>query len=137
MKVKKMGEKKWCEPSWLVCLVLLALLGCQSREVKPVQASGPYTFAVGADPQLFRGKNAAESWELTTQKIKEVHPDFFVVCGFLVWFLAGIFASSVLDNDAIQIAFNGVFESLVQPALGILMLAALADAVSKQDDEQE
>lgn len=32
--------------------------------------------------------------------------DFFVIIGFLGWFLAGVFASSVLKNDDIQIAFN-------------------------------
>lgn len=61
--------------------------------------------------------------------------DFFVVCGFLLWFLAGIFSSSVLKNDAIQLAFNGIFETLVQPALGILMLASAASAMGKKDDE--
>ena len=32
--------------------------------------------------------------------------DFFVVCAFLVWFLAGIFCSYVLKDDTVQIAFN-------------------------------
>lgn len=32
--------------------------------------------------------------------------DFFVVCVFLVWFLAGIFCSYVLKDDTVQIAFN-------------------------------
>jgi hypothetical protein len=35
-----------------------------------------------------------------------VTADFFVVCGFLLWFLVGIFCSSVLKDDTIQIAFN-------------------------------
>jgi len=63
--------------------------------------------------------------------------DFFVVCALLVWFLTGIFASAVLDNDAIQIAFNGIFESVVQPALGILMIAALAGAVVGDEEGKE
>jgi len=41
--------------------------------------------------------------------------DFFVVVGLLVWFLAGIFCSSVLHNDAVQIAFNMNFERVTQP----------------------
>lgn len=61
--------------------------------------------------------------------------DFFIVCGFLVWFLTGVFASYVLRNDAMQIAFNGIFQPLVQPALGILMIAALADAAFKKSDD--
>lgn len=52
--------------------------------------------------------------------------DFFVVCALLVWFLAGIFASYVLKNDAVQIAFNGIFQPVVQPALGILMIGSAA-----------
>lgn len=32
--------------------------------------------------------------------------DFFVVCGFLLWFLAGIFCSYILKDDTVQIAFN-------------------------------
>jgi hypothetical protein len=52
--------------------------------------------------------------------------DFFVVIGLLVWFLAGIFCSSVLGNDAVQIAFNMNFERVTQPALGILMIGSVA-----------
>ena len=52
--------------------------------------------------------------------------DFFVVCALLIWFLAGIFASYVLKNDAVQIAFNGIFQPVVQPALGILMIGSAA-----------
>ena len=32
--------------------------------------------------------------------------DFFVVCAFLVWFLAGIFCSYILKDDTVQIASN-------------------------------
>merc|ERR1712232_773588 len=35
--------------------------------------------------------------------------DFFVVCGFLLWFLLGIFCSSILKNDSVQIALNNNF----------------------------
>ena len=35
-----------------------------------------------------------------------VTADFFVVCGFLLWFLAGIFCSYILKDDTVQIAFN-------------------------------
>jgi hypothetical protein len=52
--------------------------------------------------------------------------DFFVVCALLVWFLAGIFGSYVLKNDDVQIAFNGIFQPVVQPALGILMIGSAA-----------
>lgn len=62
--------------------------------------------------------------------------DFFVVCGFLLWFLAGIFSSYVLQNDDLQIAFNSNFERLVQPALGILMIGALAGNFFKEDNDE-
>ena len=52
--------------------------------------------------------------------------DFFVVMGLLVWFLLGIFCSSVLGNDTVQIAFNMNFEKFTQPALGILMIGSVA-----------
>lgn len=35
-----------------------------------------------------------------------VTADFFVVCGFLLWFLLGIFCSYILKDDTVQIAFN-------------------------------
>lgn len=63
--------------------------------------------------------------------------DFFVVCAFLVWFLAGVFASYVLHDDAIQIAFNNLFTPVVQPALGLLMVGSLASAVFKEDDNEQ
>lgn len=62
--------------------------------------------------------------------------DFFVVCGFLLWFLAGIFCSTVLKDDTVQIAFNSNFQALVQPALGVLMIASIASAVMGNDEPQ-
>lgn len=62
--------------------------------------------------------------------------DFFVVCGFLAWFLLGIFCSYILKDDTIQIAFNNQFERLVQPALGILMIAALGGNFFKDKEEE-
>lgn len=62
--------------------------------------------------------------------------DFFVVLGFLLWFLAGVFSSYVLKNDDVQIAFNSNFETLVQPALGILMIAAIAGNFFNEEEEE-
>lgn len=61
--------------------------------------------------------------------------DFFVVCAFLLWFLAGIAARAIWQDDTIQIAFNNNFETLVQPALGLLMIAAIAGNFFKEDEE--
>lgn len=61
--------------------------------------------------------------------------DFFVVLGLLAWFLAGVFCSYVLKDDAVQIAFNGIFQPVVQPALGVLMIASAAGAVLGKNEE--
>jgi len=65
-----------------------------------------------------------------------VTADFFLVCGFLAWFLLGIFCSSVLKDDTIQIAFNNNFEKLVQPALGVLMIAAIGGNFFKEEEQE-
>jgi len=62
--------------------------------------------------------------------------DFFVVCGFLAWFLLGIFCSYILKDDTVQIAFNNNFEKLVQPALGVLMIAAVGGNFFKEKEEE-
>jgi hypothetical protein len=62
--------------------------------------------------------------------------DFFVVIGLLVWFLAGIFCSTVLKNDTVQIAFNMNFEKITQPALGILMIGSIAGSLGNKDKEE-
>jgi hypothetical protein len=63
--------------------------------------------------------------------------DFFVVIGLLLWFLAGIFGQYVLKDEAIQIAFNNIFEPVVQPALGVLMIGSAAGAVFRKEEEDE
>jgi hypothetical protein len=63
--------------------------------------------------------------------------DFFFVCALLLWFLAGIVGSNVFRDDTVQIAFNSIFQPIVQPALGILMIAALSDAVLKGKEEDD
>jgi len=63
--------------------------------------------------------------------------DFFVVLGLLAWFLAGIFVRAAFGNDSVQIAFNNNFETLVQPALGVLMIASAAGAVIKDPEEDD
>ena len=60
--------------------------------------------------------------------------DFFVVIALLLWFLAGIFGSYVLQNDSIQIAFNNIFNPVVQPALGILMIGSAAGAIFQKEE---
>lgn len=93
--------------------------------------------ALLADAKRIRESEASKSTESDEPSIPKaiksvistiVTVDFFVVCGLLAWFLAGIFCSYVLKDDAVQIAFNGIFEPVVQPALGILMIGSAAGA---------
>lgn len=62
--------------------------------------------------------------------------DFFVVIGLLLWFLAGIFCSTVLGSDTVQIAFNMNFERVTQPALGILMIGSVAGSFGAKEEEE-
>jgi hypothetical protein len=62
--------------------------------------------------------------------------DFFIVLLFFFWFILGIISSSILKDDTIQIAFNSNFQTLVQPALGILMIASISDAIFKKTEEK-
>jgi len=64
-----------------------------------------------------------------------VTADFFLVLALLAWFLFGVFASFILKNDTIQIAFNNNFSLITQPALGILMIGSAASVVWKEEEE--
>jgi hypothetical protein len=64
-----------------------------------------------------------------------VTADFFVVLVLLAWFLIGIFASSILKDDAIQISFNNNFSTFTQPALGLLMVGSIASAFFKDPED--
>lgn len=66
-----------------------------------------------------------------------VTADFFFVCALLVWFLVGIFCSSILKDDTIQIAFNSNFQMIAQPALGLLMVGSAASAFFKEETEDD
>lgn len=94
-----------------------------------------------SDARRLRGGKDAEEEEFNIgMAIKNVistivTADFFVVFGLLLWFLSGIFCSYVLKNDAVQIAFNGIFEPVVQPALGLLMVASAAGAIAGGDED--
>lgn len=93
-----------------------------------------------ADAKRLRGDKEEEDSEFNIgESIKSVIStiitiDFFIVFGLLLWFLAGIFSSYALKDDGIQIAFNGIFEAVVQPALGLLMIGSAAGAVMNKDE---
>eukprot|EP00560_Eucampia_antarctica_P003913 CAMPEP_0197837026 /NCGR_PEP_ID=MMETSP1437-20131217/30866_1 /TAXON_ID=49252 ORGANISM="Eucampia antarctica, Strain CCMP1452" /NCGR_SAMPLE_ID=MMETSP1437 /ASSEMBLY_ACC=CAM_ASM_001096 /LENGTH=253 /DNA_ID=CAMNT_0043443705 /DNA_START=35 /DNA_END=796 /DNA_ORIENTATION=+ len=63
--------------------------------------------------------------------------DFFVVCGLLLWFLSGIFCSYIIKDDTVQIAFNNIFEPIVQPALGVLMIGSAAGGIFEDGNDDE
>ncbi|GMH58099.1 hypothetical protein TrLO_g15938 [Triparma laevis f. longispina] len=62
--------------------------------------------------------------------------DFFLILGFLAWFIVGVISSTMFKNDTIQIAFNGIFQPLVQPALGILMIGSVAGGAFGKDEDK-
>ncbi len=67
--------------------------------------------------------------------------DFFVVLGFLGWFLAGVFAKSALGDRSVLDSFNKVWDPLIQPALGVLMAGTLGvgaiNSVASRSQEVE
>jgi len=99
-----------------------------------------------ADARQMRSSSAGDIVEEEETSVKDtifniistiVTVDFFVVLGLLAWFLAGIFCSYVLKDDAVQIAFNMKFESVVQPALGLLMVGSVAGSFGNDDEDEE
>ena len=101
--------------------------------------------ALLADAKRMRAKEAEEKSEADGPSIPSaiksvistiVTIDFFVVCALLAWFLAGIFCSYVIKDDTVQIAFNGIFEPVVQPALGILMIGSAAGAAFQEPEKE-
>jgi len=91
--------------------------------------------------RLQKGEDEEESEGLQSSIINVlstiVTVDFFVVVGLLLWFLTGIFCAYVLKDDTIYLALAGIFEPVVQPALGILMIGSAASAVLKNKDNNE
>ena len=101
--------------------------------------------ALLADAKRMRAKEAEENGEADGPSIPSaiksvistiVTIDFFVVCALLAWFLAGIFCSYVIKDDTVQIAFNGIFEPVVQPALGILMIGSAAGSAFQEPEKE-
>jgi len=99
-----------------------------------------------ADARQMRSSSAGDIAEEEDTSLKDtifniistiVTVDFFVVLALLAWFLAGIFCSYVLKDDAVQIAFNMKFESVVQPALGLLMVGSVAGSFGNDDEDEE
>jgi len=97
-----------------------------------------------ADARKIRSEDTEEEEEDDSSIKKQIRgvlsnivtADFFVVCALLAWFLAGIFCSYIIKDDTVQIAFNGIFEPVVQPALGILMIGSAAGAAFDDSEEE-
>ena len=70
--------------SLFLFFVFLFAIDCHGQEIKAVSGEkSPYTFAVGADPQLFMKQKDDAYWQMTTEKILKIKPDFLIVCGDL------------------------------------------------------
>lgn len=93
-----------------------------------------------SSPSSSTPSTSSSSSSAIIPKIKEgvsliVTADFFLICGFLLWFLLGAGLSIAGVGDGVQIAFNGIFQPIVQPALGVLMIGSLAGAWDRDDDK--
>ena len=110
----------------------LARLLLDAKEMQQLESISSYNDD-GASSSSSNGAIAALQLILSTI----VTMDFFFVLALFAWFLAGIFCSAVWKDDYVQIAFNNNFERITQPALGVLMIASLSDAVLKRDDDSK
>jgi hypothetical protein len=79
----------------------LRMLLEDAKEMQALEAKGSIGAPAGDNE---KGFTVPDSFRNILSTIVTV--DFFVVCGFLLWFLAGIFCSYVLKDDTVQIAFN-------------------------------
>ena len=115
----------------------LKMLLEDAREMQALEKKGSSSVSSGATTE--EGGDTEFSIPDTFRKILSsiVTVDFFVVCGFLLWFLLGIFCSYILKNDDVQIAFNLLFQPVVQPALGILMIGSIAGSAFEKNEEEE
>lgn len=55
--------------------------------------------------------------------------DFFVVIAFMLWFIAGVVSTYILQDTFLLDKFNDSWSSIVQPALGVLMGGTIAGGV--------
>mmetsp|Transcript_238 Transcript_238/g.403 ORF Transcript_238/g.403 Transcript_238/m.403 type:complete len:241 (-) Transcript_238:86-808(-) len=63
--------------------------------------------------------------------------DFFVVLGMLGWFLVGIAFRYGFQQSFILDSFKASFDTLVQPAIGLLMLGTIAGGVISRKSNDE
>lgn len=92
-----------------------------------------------SDARRLRESSTEKEGDDAMYKLREILStivtiDFFAIVGFLIWFVVGVVSSTILKDDTIQIAFNGIFQPLVQPALGLLMIASVASGVTGQEE---
>ncbi|GMI06603.1 hypothetical protein TrRE_jg11665, partial [Triparma retinervis] len=100
-----------------------------------------------ADAEKFRSKSPKKTGDDAVgdaigQSLKGlisniIAADFFLILALLAWFLTGVISSTFFDNDAIQLAFNGIFQPVVQPALGILMIGSVAGGAFGSNPDEE
>ena len=63
--------------------------------------------------------------------------DFFVVIGFLVWFIAATVQREITGNNFLLERFQDFFQPVLQPALGLLMLGSVASGVSGNNEDKK
>lgn len=61
--------------------------------------------------------------------------DFFLILGFLLWFVVGISTQS--SQPAILHTFQGIFQPVVVPSLTVLMVGSLASGLLNRSDDSK
>jgi len=75
-------------------------------------------------------------------KIKELFSallvaDFFLILLFLTWFIAATISKEVFSSYFLIEKFQDIFQPVIQPALGLLMIGSVSSAVLKDDTKSD
>lgn len=63
--------------------------------------------------------------------------DFFAILVFLVWFIAASVSKQFFGNAFLLERFQDIFNPVIQPALGLLMVGSVASGLIKGDDKDK
>lgn len=85
-----------------------------------------------ARSRVSTSSNAPEKATNGVQQIvdKILVANFFVICGFLVWLVAGVVQKSTTDSTAWLDTWLALWQPLIQPSLGLEMLGAILSGLA-------
>jgi hypothetical protein len=62
--------------------------------------------------------------------------DFFLIIFFLGWFIAASISKEAFANPYLLERFQDIFQPVIQPALGVLMIGSVLSGVIKDDEKK-